>query len=68
MARYAVSLEIGEDGWCMAQVPELPGCFVKAPLQAEALKALPTEITAYLSWLGEMGEKPHQRERPSNSK
>jgi len=47
MARYAVSLEIGEDGRCMAQVPELPGCFVKAPSQAEALKALPAEIADY---------------------
>lgn len=57
MARYAVSLEIGEDNWCMAHVPELPGCFAKAPSQEEALKALRAEIVDYYGWLREIGEE-----------
>ena len=40
----------------MAHVPELPGCFVTAASQAEALQALPAEIADYLSWLKEIHE------------
>jgi predicted RNase H-like HicB family nuclease len=57
MVRYVVSLEIGEDNWCMAHVPELPGCFAKAPSQEEVLRALRAEIANYLSWLREIGEE-----------
>lgn len=67
MAICKISLEIGEDGWCMAQVPELPGCFVKAPSQAEALKALPAEIADYLSWLREIGEIAKQYKERTTS-
>ncbi len=64
MAVYEVALEVGEDGWCMAQVPELPGCFTKAPTQEEALGLLPAEIADYLQWLRDCGEKAPPKNEP----
>lgn len=64
MAIYKVSLEIGEDGWYMAHVPELAGCSVKASSRAKALKALPAEIADYLSWLREIGEEAPPQSEP----
>ena len=43
MIRYSVFLEIAGDGLCMAHVPDLPGCTVRAPTQDEALRQLTEE-------------------------
>ena len=51
MAKYAVYLEIDEDGKCMAHVPDLPGCIVRAPTQDDALRRLPDAIREYRAWL-----------------
>lgn len=56
MTRYAVYLERAEGGLCMAHVPALPGCMVRATGRDEALGALPGAIRAYHAWLRDHGE------------
>lgn len=56
MACYQVYLEIHDDGRCMAHVPELPGCFARAPTRDEALSQVPTMIRDYHAWLRRHGE------------
>src|SRR4051812_21747518 len=53
---YTVYLELSEQGECMAHVPTLPGCVVRAADQATALTALPDAIRAYHAWLRRHGE------------
>ena len=57
MEPYDVYLEIGREGKCMAHVPELPGCMVRAASQEEALAALPQAIMDYHGWLRNHGEE-----------
>ncbi len=40
----------------MAHVLDLPGCFVRAPSQEEALQSLPAAIRGYMTWLNNHGE------------
>ena len=56
MTTYEVYLELGEAGACMAQVPALPGCIVRAASRAVARAALPAAERAYQVWLREHGE------------
>jgi uncharacterized damage-inducible protein DinB/predicted RNase H-like HicB family nuclease len=56
MDRYLVYLELGGEGLCMAHVPALPGCFVRAPSRAETLSRLPEAIHEYHAWLHRHGE------------
>ncbi|GAB4461468.1 MAG: hypothetical protein Kow00120_28740 [Anaerolineae bacterium] len=56
MTRYAVYLESGERGLCMAHTPALPGCFVRAASREEALRRLPDAIRAHHAWLRRHGE------------
>ena len=58
MARYRVCLEVGEDGTCMAHVPELPGCFAVGSTREETLERLRGAITECLTWLAEHREAP----------
>ena len=58
MARYRVCLEVGENGTCMAHVPELIGCFAVGSTREETLKRLRSAITEYLAWLAEHREVP----------
>lgn len=51
MSRLAVYLEIGDDGRCMAHVPELPGCFVRASSRDKALELVPAAVRIYYAWL-----------------
>lgn len=60
---YAVSLEIGSDGWCTLWIAELPGFFINAPSAQAALRRLPQAVTAYLQWLEARGELPDAPER-----
>ena len=62
MARYQVCLEVGEDGTCMAHVPELLGCFAVGSTREEALQRLRGAIAEYLAWLAKHREAP----APSN--
>jgi predicted RNase H-like HicB family nuclease/uncharacterized damage-inducible protein DinB len=51
MTRYLVYLERADDGPCLAHVPALPGCVVRAPTRPEALQQLSDAIYGYLAWL-----------------
>lgn len=56
MTRCTVYLELTDDGRCVAHVPDLPGCFVRASERAEALNRLPDAIRSYHAWLAGRGE------------
>jgi len=56
LSLYRVYFEVADDGLCMAHVPELPGCTVRAPSREEALRRLPDAMRAYLGWLKTHGE------------
>jgi predicted RNase H-like HicB family nuclease/uncharacterized damage-inducible protein DinB len=56
LARYQVCLEVGEDGTCMAHVPELIGCFAVGSTREETLERLHSAISEYLAWLAEHKE------------
>jgi len=55
MSRYPVYLEITDD-LCLAHIPDLPGCTVRAPSRAEALARLPAATRDHLAWLRRHGE------------
>jgi uncharacterized damage-inducible protein DinB/predicted RNase H-like HicB family nuclease len=56
MMRYPVYLEIAGDDGCMAHVPNVPGCTVRAPTRDEALRRLPEAIHDCHAWLRRHGE------------
>jgi predicted RNase H-like HicB family nuclease/uncharacterized damage-inducible protein DinB len=56
MTRYSVYLETAADGRCMAHVPGLPGCIVRAPTRDEALSRLLEAIRDCHAWLRSHGE------------
>ena len=58
MARYQACLEVGEDGTCMAHVPELIGCVAVGRTREEALERLRTAVSEHLAWLAEHREVP----------
>ncbi|HIE37753.1 MAG TPA: DUF664 domain-containing protein [Anaerolineae bacterium] len=62
--RYAVYLEMAEDGRCMAHVPDLPGCIVRASDRDEALRRVPEAIRETLAWLRRHGEAVPTEEKP----
>ena len=64
MARYRACLEVGEDGTCMAHVPELLGCFAVGSTREEALKRLRDATTEYLAWLAKHREAPAPSAEP----
>jgi predicted RNase H-like HicB family nuclease len=45
---FHVSLEKDEDGWVVAEVPALPGCFSQGKDEEEALTNVKEAITAWL--------------------
>jgi uncharacterized damage-inducible protein DinB/predicted RNase H-like HicB family nuclease len=51
-----VYLECAEGGPCMAHVPSLPGCYVRAQTREAALAELPGAVRAYHAWLHQHGE------------
>lgn len=57
MKFYGVYLEIDDEGWCMAHVLELPGCFSLAKSKEEALKGIPDAISDYFGTLKKHGEE-----------
>ncbi|MBN1811698.1 MAG: type II toxin-antitoxin system HicB family antitoxin [Anaerolineae bacterium] len=64
MSRLAVYLEIDDDGRCMAHVPELPGCFVRASSCDRALDLMLAAIRIYYAWLRSHGEPAPPEEVP----
>jgi predicted RNase H-like HicB family nuclease/uncharacterized damage-inducible protein DinB len=64
LARYRVCLEVGEDGTCMAHVPELMGCFAVGSTREETLDRLRGAISEYLDWLARHREVPAASAEP----
>jgi len=58
LARYQACLEVGEDGTCMAHVPELIGCVAVGRTREETLERLRTAVSEHLAWLAEHREVP----------
>jgi predicted RNase H-like HicB family nuclease len=49
--RYDAYLELAEDGACLAQLLDLPGCFARGPDERSAVERLVAGIPAYFAWL-----------------
>jgi uncharacterized damage-inducible protein DinB/predicted RNase H-like HicB family nuclease len=64
MARYPVYLEIADDGRCLAHVPDLPGCVVRAPTPQGALRQLPGAIRDHHAWLRRHDEPAPPADEP----
>ncbi len=56
MPTFAVFLELHPSGLCAAHVPDLPGLYLRADSEAEALDRLPEAIRAHCDWLRRQGE------------
>ncbi len=54
---YTVLIERDEDGYYMAEVIELPGCFTQARTIEELMKRIKEAISLYLEELGEVEVK-----------
>ena len=46
--KYGVILRAAEDGWIIAECPELPGCVSQGKSKAEALANIREAITGWL--------------------
>jgi len=57
MTCFDIYLEIDDEGWCMAHVPELIGCFSLAKTKEKALKGIPDAISNFFDSLKEHGEQ-----------
>jgi predicted RNase H-like HicB family nuclease len=57
MARYKITLYKGEDGFIVAQCPELPGCVSQGRSKAEAVRNIKEAIALYLDALKDTHER-----------
>ncbi|HLC84852.1 MAG TPA: type II toxin-antitoxin system HicB family antitoxin [Candidatus Nanoarchaeia archaeon] len=48
MAKYNVLVEQDEEGWFVAEVAELPGCYTQAKTKKELLDRIKEAIKGYL--------------------
>jgi uncharacterized damage-inducible protein DinB/predicted RNase H-like HicB family nuclease len=64
LACYLVYLETAADGRCLAHVPDLPGCVLRAATKEEALCGLPRAIRDHCAWLGRHGESSPPNDLP----
>gem|GEM_PF-2483821 len=58
VARKAVALEIGSDGWCLTHYPAVPGAGFKAASVAAAIEQLDDRWTEEIRWLSARGLQP----------
>ncbi|MBS3148081.1 type II toxin-antitoxin system HicB family antitoxin [Candidatus Woesearchaeota archaeon] len=49
MAKFNIVIEQDEDGWFVAEVVELPGCYTQAKTKKELLVRIKEAITGYLA-------------------
>nr|MDO8113613.1 type II toxin-antitoxin system HicB family antitoxin [Candidatus Sigynarchaeota archaeon] len=59
MGEYTVIIEQGLDGYLVASVVELPGCFTQARTKQELLSRVKEAIAAYLEATGENIDEEH---------
>ncbi len=57
MKKFSVVVEKDEDGYYVASVPELPGCFTQAKTLDELIERIKEAIELYLSVKSEEKEK-----------
>ena len=57
MRGYTIVLETEKDGWFVASVPALPGCFTQGESRAEVIQNAREAIAAYLEELRARGEE-----------
>ena len=48
MTEFSVVIEKGEDGYLLAEVPELPGCHTQAKKMDELIKRIQEAISLYI--------------------
>lgn len=56
MKQISVYLEFDDRGRCMAHLPDLPGCHLRAVDRESAMAELPVAVAAYNGWLRRHGE------------
>ena len=62
MTRYNVIIEQDEEGWFVAEVAELPGCYTQAKTKNELLVRIKEAIRGYLAVVKETREElPKQK-------
>ncbi len=62
MTKYNVLIEQDKDGWYVAEVAELPGCYTQAKTKKELLERVKEAIKGYLSVAQESHEElPKQK-------
>jgi predicted RNase H-like HicB family nuclease len=59
MSEFTVIIEQGLDGYLVASVVELPGCFTQARTKDELMKRVKEAIEVYLEAAGTDGEAEH---------
>lgn len=52
---FKIVLEAGEDGFVVASVPSLPGCYSQGKTEKEALKNIQEAISLHIDCLAEDG-------------
>lgn len=58
---YKVVIEKGEDGYLIAEVPELPGCYSQGETLEELIGNIKEAIELYLESVKELKKKPKNR-------
>ena len=58
---FKVVVENGLDGYLIAEVPELPGCYSQGKTMEELLVNIKEAIELYLESLQELDKKPEKR-------
>jgi len=62
MAKFNILVEQDEDGWFVAEVAELPGCYTQAKNKKELFVRIKEAITGYLAVAKEAAEElPKQK-------
>ena len=56
MAKFNILIEQDEEGWYVAEVAELPGCYTQAKTQKELLVRIKEAIKGYLAVAKESAE------------
>jgi len=57
MVKYHVLIEPDEEGWFVAEVAELPGCYTQAKTKSEVLIRVKEGILGYLAVMCEAHEE-----------
>ena len=59
--KYSVIVEKGMDGYFIAEVPELPGCYSQGKTMKEVMSNVKEAIELYLESVQDLKKKPEKR-------